>query len=80
VAAMPSLHSAWPLLAALFAQHYFGRWARILFIIPAAIWLAVVYFGQHYVADVIMGIFLTILAYYLTMKILPPNVGQEADK
>jgi len=63
VAAFPSLHSAYPLLAYLFAR---GRWPRASLILlgwSAAIWFAVVYLGHHYVIDVVAGILFAIGAY-----------------
>lgn len=56
-AAMPSLHSSYPLLV----LYYGGRnklgWASILFaVITAGIWFSAVYTSHHYVLDVIAGI------------------------
>jgi hypothetical protein len=63
VAAMPSLHSAYPLLAFLFVRK---RWPKVSLILLAwsmAIWFAVVYLGHHYAIDVAAGILFAIGAY-----------------
>ncbi len=61
VAAMPSLHVAWPAFSALFLQIHLKKWWSILLIIvPLMISLAVVVMAEHYVLDVFVG---WILAY-----------------
>jgi inositol phosphorylceramide synthase catalytic subunit len=62
--AYPSLHVAYPLLAAVFAWRYPElRWARI----PAALFfllmcLSAVYLQHHYVTDVVLGILYALVA------------------
>jgi membrane-associated phospholipid phosphatase len=63
VAAFPSLHSAYPLLAYLFARKRWPRGSLVLLAWSAAIWFAVVYLGHHYVIDVVAGILFAIGAY-----------------
>jgi membrane-associated phospholipid phosphatase len=63
VAAFPSLHSAYPLLAYLFARNRWPRASLILLAWSAAIWFAVVYLGHHYVIDVVAGIVFAIGAF-----------------
>lgn len=64
VAAVPSLHSAFPLLIFFFLVRSFGLrrvwWAGLY---PASMWLGVVYLGEHYVFDVLCAIVYTCLAY-----------------
>jgi membrane-associated phospholipid phosphatase len=55
VAAMPSLHAAFPFLGFLFAQRLLGWRAWPLFVYTVIVWLAVVYLGEHYVVDVVGG-------------------------
>ncbi len=57
VAAVPSLHSAYPLIAALFVLRAFGfrrTWWIALY--PISMWVGVVYLGEHYVFDVLAAI------------------------
>jgi membrane-associated phospholipid phosphatase len=61
---MPSLHSAYPLLAFLFVRTRWPRVAWFLLAWSAAIWFAVVYLGHHYVIDVVAGMAFAVGAYW----------------
>ncbi len=63
VAAFPSIHSAYPLLAFYFARERWPRAGWILLAYSAAVWFSVVYLGHHYVVDVAGGILLATGAY-----------------
>lgn len=69
VAAVPSLHSAYPLLFVLFLIKAFGfkrMWWT--FIYPISMWVGVIYMGEHYLFDVLLGIIYASVAYALTMQ------------
>lgn len=57
VAAVPSLHAAYPLIACIFLIAAFG-WKRAGWTVlyPLSLWVGVVYLGEHYVFDVLLGI------------------------
>lgn len=56
VAAVPSLHAAYPTLLTLFAVRAFGvRRAWWLWTYPLSMWLGIVYLGEHYVFDALLG-------------------------
>jgi hypothetical protein len=57
VAALPSLHAAFALLVVLILWPHTraGALRGVLVLYPLAMGLALVYFGEHYVADVILG-------------------------
>ena len=56
VAAMPSLHAGVAFLVAMYAiQRFRGGWRWSLLLYPAAMSFALVYLGEHYVADVLAG-------------------------
>jgi len=56
VAAMPSLHSAYPMLIVLFFWPMVRRRYRpLLLLYPLAMGLTLVYTGEHYVVDVLIG-------------------------
>lgn len=56
-AAMPSLHSAYPLIVVYYATKGKFRKANIFFItVMVGIWFAAVYTSHHYLADVLAGI------------------------
>lgn len=64
VAAMPSLHSAYALLFALFITRlYKTKWRYLAWIFPALIWFGTVYMGEHYVIDAIAGVLYALGAY-----------------
>lgn len=73
VAAVPSLHSACATIFSIFIFKIYGRkWGAISLIYPAMIYFGVVYEGEHYVFDVLMGILYAVLG-YLIVKILYPH-------
>jgi hypothetical protein len=56
VAAMPSLHTAWALMAvAFFLPMVSRRWWPLLLAYPLAMTFTLVYTGEHYVIDVLVG-------------------------
>jgi len=56
VAAMPSLHAAYTLLISLFlVRRLRSRWRHLLWLYPPAMAFALVYTGEHYVADIVAG-------------------------
>jgi hypothetical protein len=65
VAAMPSLHAAYPWLFLLFGWRIWGWRATVLALYPAAMYFAVVYLGHHYVADLLGGILYATVAYLI---------------
>jgi inositol phosphorylceramide synthase catalytic subunit len=69
-AAMPSLHSAYPLVAWLYALKTGKRWLVWLFAITSVgIWLSAIYTNHHYVLDVLAGIAVAALAYVLNERL-----------
>jgi hypothetical protein len=65
VAAMPSLHAAYPWLFFLFARRLWGSRGTPVVIYPAAVFVTSVYLGHHYVVDLIAGVYYASVAYYL---------------
>jgi hypothetical protein len=55
VAAVPSLHSAYPFLLMLFFWRWAGRWRWFLPLYPLAMGFTLVYTGEHYVFDILLG-------------------------
>jgi hypothetical protein len=70
VAAIPSLHAAYPLLLFLFAWRFFGLRALVLAPYVLGVWLAVIYMGEHYVFDVGVGALYSVTAFVLTDHVL----------
>jgi membrane-associated phospholipid phosphatase len=63
VAAMPSLHCAFPTMLALFAFRDFGRIGWGMAAYASIVCASTVYLGQHYVVDVIAGVALAIAVF-----------------
>lgn len=56
-AAMPSLHSAYPVITFYYALKSRMKWGSIIFaLIMVGIWLSAIYTSHHYVCDVLAGI------------------------
>lgn len=70
VAAVPSLHAAYPVLTVLFLGKLFG-WRRVwwAWLYPLSMWVGVVYLGEHYVIDALLGGLYAVGAYFATMKL-----------
>ena len=69
VAAMPSLHMAYPVLGLLFALRLFGRRAWPLALWCVAVAFSIVYLGEHYVADVVAGVLLAGAGFFVVESV-----------
>ncbi len=70
-AAIPSLHSAYPVVLFYFGLKKKYKWASLIFFIDIiGIWFAAVYSMHHYIIDVILGAFCAIIAIFAFEKIL----------
>lgn len=65
VAAMPSLHAAFPVLVALVCIYLRPKWGWLAIAYPLLMDFSVVYLGEHYVTDVIAGTIYGALSFYL---------------
>ena len=69
VAAMPSLHAGLSLLAALWFTRNAPRWVRIaVMAYPLSMMAALVYFGEHFVSDCLMGFAATSIAWIASAR------------
>ncbi|MGZ4383365.1 MAG: phosphatase PAP2 family protein [Gaiellaceae bacterium] len=71
VAAMPSLHAAAALLVTLTLWHFARRWIwrALLALYPLAMSFALVYSGEHYVIDCLVGFVYAIAAYLVVERV-----------
>jgi len=64
IAAMPSLHAAFPVLLTLLSFRLFGKWGLLMLAYCMSVVFAIVYMGEHYVVDVLAGAALSLLGYF----------------
>ncbi len=69
VAAIPSLHAAYPAYMALFMIHIWGKKAWPIILFPLSIGFAAVYLGHHYVVDILAGYLVAFLAFMIVTKV-----------
>ena len=63
VAAMPSLHAAYPFLVFLYARKKWCGKGNIFILLPLSIGFSAVYMGEHYVIDLLAGFIYATVAY-----------------
>jgi hypothetical protein len=69
IAAIPSLHAAYPTLLTLFVYRWFGKkWALLGAVYAVSVWVGVVYLGEHYVLDAAIGIIYAVAAYLIITR------------
>jgi len=69
VAAMPSLHAAYPWMAFLFAFIIWGKKGLPMILLPLGISLSAVYLGEHYIIDIIAGFIYATLTYLVVERL-----------
>ncbi len=69
VAAMPSLHAAYPMLVYLYAVRFYGRKGHLFLPYLLTVWVGVVYTNNHWVIDVIVGALYALAAYVVTESV-----------
>ena len=73
VAAMPSLHAAYPWFVLLCAVKFYG-WRGLVFLVyNVMLWFSVVYLGHHWVIDILAGIVLA-TACFLAIQFVWPHL------
>jgi membrane-associated phospholipid phosphatase len=89
VAAMPSLHTAFATIIALFiAARLRSRWRWLCALYPLAMGCALVYLGEHYVVDLLAGVVYALAVHLLISwwerrrarrRELGPAAGETAE-
>lgn len=73
-AAMPSLHSSYPIITLFYGIKYrLGKVNWLFAAIVAGIWFAAVYTTHHYVLDVVAGVFCAACGILLYQLLIAPN-------
>lgn len=65
VAAIPSLHAAFPLLILLFLIKKFKKLGLLFVPYVMGVWFAVIYLGEHYFTDVLIGAIYAVTIFFL---------------
>ena len=73
-AAIPSLHSGYPTLIALFIWLRFRGWTWIFILYPISAWFSAVYLNHHYIIDLIIGALYVIIAYFIASRLILPYI------
>lgn len=74
VAAFPSLHAAFPMLALLALRTVDRRMARPALAWCVMVWFSIVYLGEHYLVDALAGIGSAALAWAVVTHLVAPRV------
>jgi hypothetical protein len=79
VAAVPSLHAAWPVIGLLvIRKHGLPRWLfSVQAVLVVGVAFAIVYTGDHYVVDVLAGIVYALAAWWLVERAL--RIGRDPE-
>jgi membrane-associated phospholipid phosphatase len=80
VAAMPSLHSAFPLMMMLLFWHKGWKWRIPFAAYAVAMGLTLVYTGEHFVVDILAGWAYAAIVYFLASRWWRWREGKAADK
>jgi PAP2 superfamily len=75
VAAFPSLHAAYPVLAYLVLRAVAGPAKWVMLAYTAAAWFAIVYLGDHYLIDIAAGLTYAVAAWWLVVRSEPMSLG-----
>ena len=78
VAAIPSLHAAWPVIGLLVAlRHRLPRWVVVAQAgLVLGVLFSIVYSGEHYVVDALVGFVFAGVAWWLVQLALRPRGGR----
>ena len=68
VAAIPSLHAAFPILILLFLIKKFKAFGLIAITYVVTVWFAVLYLGEHYFTDILIGAIYAIVVFVIIEK------------
>jgi membrane-associated phospholipid phosphatase len=64
-AAMPSLHAAYPFLIFLYLLTINKKASLLFFFYMIGVWFSLVYLGEHYVIDIIVGIIYALASFFI---------------
>jgi len=68
VAAVPSLHAAYPWLTFLFLMRKYNFKGLLCLVYVLGVWFSIVYLGEHYVFDIVIGVLYATLIFFAVTK------------
>ncbi|MCL4366361.1 phosphatase PAP2 family protein [Patescibacteria group bacterium] len=68
VAAVPSLHAAYPFLILLFLVRKYKAKGLLFLPYMLGVWFSIVYFGEHYVFDIVVGVIYAVVIFSLVIN------------
>jgi membrane-associated phospholipid phosphatase len=77
-AAFPSYHTAHTALVAVVIWWYAPRWRHLGVLYLASMCFALVYLGEHYVADEVAGILIAAVAWAVALRVTPKALSRPA--
>lgn len=69
VAAVPSLHAAYPLVILFFLVKKYKITGLLILPYVLGIWFAIVYFGEHYVFDIVVGVVYAVVVFMIVTNL-----------
>jgi hypothetical protein len=78
VAALPSLHAAWPFMTLLFLWNRVGRWRWAIVAYNAIMVLVLVYGAEHYLSDILLGWLYAAVVYVVVMRVMDRREARHA--
>jgi len=80
VAALPSLHAAWPFMILLFLWPRIGMTRWVLLAYNVAMVLVLVYGAEHYVSDILLGWIYTVVVFVVVNRIMNHQAAKAASR
>lgn len=69
VAAIPSMHAAYPFLILLYMVKFFGKKSYWFSIYVFSVWISLVYLGEHYAIDVLIGAIYALASFMIANRL-----------
>lgn len=80
VAAMPSLHMAYPTFIALMVNYYWPKKATIFYLLPIMVGFSTLLLGHHYIIDLIAGVVLSVVVFVILKIIIKRKATRVISK
>lgn len=77
-AAVPSLHTGYSTLVAIFALTWKRRFGYVMLLYPLTMYFCIVYFADHYISDILVGIAVALLAWWGSGRLINRPFGLGA--